>query len=75
MSNMMRDPIPEILRDNTLTPDERLHMIEGLFVHDAVGQVRDERTAVAPVARGPRIASRAGSTRGAPREKARESRH
>ena len=75
MPNTMPQPFSEIIRDNTLTPEERLHMTEGLFVHDAVGQLRDERTAVAPVARAPRIAPRARSTRGTSRENARESRH
>ena len=74
MPNTMPDPFSEIMRDDTLTPQERLLLVEGLFVHDAVGQSGDERAAVERVARAPRIAPRAGSTRATPREKASGSR-
>ena len=41
MPTEMPEPLSEIMRDDTLTPGDRLRLIEALFVHDAVGQWRE----------------------------------
>ena len=46
-------PCSGIMRDDTLTPDERLQLIEALFVHDSGGQWRERRADVSH-APGPR---------------------
>ncbi len=72
--NEMPDLVSGIMRDDTLTPDERLQLIEALFVHDSVGQWRERQADVSHVARSSRLASRADSARGRPRHGAGASR-
>ncbi len=67
MPNKMPDCLSGIMRDDTLTPGERLHLMEALFVHDSVGQWREERVEATRVAQATRLAPRAGSARGRPR--------
>ncbi len=38
MPNTMPHSLSEIMHDETLTPGERVHLIEAFFVHDAPGQ-------------------------------------
>ena len=72
MPNQIPDPLAEILRDETLTSGERLHLIEALFVHDPVVEWRrgaDTRR----VARASRTDGRAVIGRSQPRDSARAS--
>jgi hypothetical protein len=73
--NEMSGPCSGIMHDDTLTPDERLQLIEALFVHDAVGPWRDRRADVSHIPQASRLTPRASSTRSRPRDGAGASRH
>ena len=74
MPKKMPDLVSEITRDDTLTASEKLLLIEGLFVHDSVGQPRDGWASVEHVGRASRRAPRAESARARPRGRASSSR-
>jgi hypothetical protein len=75
MPNTMPDRLSGIMRDHTLTPGDRLQLMEALFVHDSAEQGRDEQVDTTRAARSSRLAPQVGSGSGRPRGSARASRH
>ncbi len=73
MQNPMPAALSQIMHDDTLTPPERLQLLEGLFVQDADRQVHDGLIPVERPARAPRIAPWARSARHQQRQKTRGS--